>query len=123
MRVENVRRHRIPWLAVLITLLWVLIFAGILHTAASFKPRYEQVMETYMDMQDRLDQMESELDVVKADLNCDGLVDQGDLDLLFNYILRRPGEYPTERMDFTGDGRINSSDLNALYEIVEALHD
>ena len=30
----------------------------------------------------RLDQMESELDVVKADLNCDGLVDQGDLDLL-----------------------------------------
>ena len=88
-----------------------------------FKPRYEQVMETYMDMQDRLDQMESELDVVKADLNCDGLWIQGDLDLLFNYILRRPGEYPTERMDFTGDGRINSSDLNALYEIVEALHD
>lgn len=65
MRIENVRRHRIPWLAMLILLLWVLVFAGILHTAASFKPRYEQVMATYMDMHDRLEQMESELEAMK----------------------------------------------------------
>jgi len=65
MRIENYRRHRIPWLAVLITLLWVLVFAGILHTAASFKPRYEQVMATYMDMQDRLDAMSAELEAMK----------------------------------------------------------
>ena len=65
MRIESYRRHRIPWLAVLITLLWVLIFAGILHMAASFKPRHEQVMETYMDMQDRLDAMSAELETMK----------------------------------------------------------
>ena len=65
MRIENYRRHRIPWLAVLITLLWVLVFAGVLHTAASFKPRYEQVMATYMDMQDRLEQMADELEAMK----------------------------------------------------------
>ena len=65
MRIESYRRHRIPWLAVLIVLLWVLIFAGILHTAASFKPRYERVMATYMDMQDRLDAMAGELEAMK----------------------------------------------------------
>ena len=65
MRIESYRRHRIPWLAMLIFLLWALVFAGILHTAASFKPRYERVMATYMDMQDRLEQMADELEAMK----------------------------------------------------------
>ncbi len=126
MRIEHNTRRRIPWLAILITIGWLLLAAGWWHTMTSFTPRMRQVSIDLADMNEQMDEIMDDLQEIKSDLNWDGQVDQLDLDLLFNYILRRPGEYPADRLDLNGDGRINSIDLHVLYQRVtelEALHE
>ena len=65
MKIEQYNRPRIPWMAILILLGWLIVFAGILHTAYSFQPKYEQVMRDFEDMQDKLDRMTAELEAMK----------------------------------------------------------
>jgi predicted PurR-regulated permease PerM len=122
-RLDNLSRKAI---IVIAALLFVFLTFGIVHTMVSFVPRANKISVELQDMQEQMDEILSDINEIKADLNWDGQVDQLDLDLLFDYILRRPGNYPTERMDLNGDGRIDSSDLHSLYQIVkelEAQHD
>jgi hypothetical protein len=62
---HNTPRPRVPWMAILILLGWLIVIAGIIHTATSFTPRYEAVMADLADMQDKLDAMGAELEGMK----------------------------------------------------------
>jgi len=56
MRIENYRRHRVPWLAVLIVLLWVLVGALIMGaTLVSFVPRCREFDRQMESMQEQMD--------------------------------------------------------------------
>jgi len=65
MRIETYKRRRVPWLAILIILGWLIVFAGIIHTATSFTPRYEAVMSDLDDMQDKIAAMRAELEAME----------------------------------------------------------
>ena len=127
MNIENNKRLDV-WsrkaIIVIVALMLAFLVFGMIQTWVSFKPRADSISSELADMNEQLDEMMDDLQEIKSDLNWDGQVDQLDLDLLLDYILRRPGEYPTDRMDQNGDGRINSFDLHLLYQVVkEAQHE
>jgi hypothetical protein len=66
-RIENYRRRRTPWLAVLIVIGWLLLAAGIWHTAAHFAPAMRQIEMDLTDMQERMDAMLDELEAMRGD--------------------------------------------------------
>lgn len=50
----------------------------------------------------------------RYDVNEDGIVDQQDIDLVFDYIFHSTSYLP--RMDVNGDGKVNSIDLSLIYQ-------
>ena len=51
----------------------------------------------------------------KYDVNQDGRVDEQDLRLVIDYVLQRPGTYPSETlMDVNDSGHVSSADLNEI---------
>jgi hypothetical protein len=62
MRIEHNTRRRIPWLAILIAIGWLLLAAGWWHTMTSFTPRMRQVSIDLADMREQMDEMSAELE-------------------------------------------------------------
>ena len=59
-RIEEYKKT-INWLAWLISIMLILLIAGTIHTFTSFDKRAEQVRSDYRDMQERLDDMITEV--------------------------------------------------------------
>ena len=66
-RIENYRRRRTPWLAVLIVIGWLLLAAAVWHTTAHFAPTMRQIEMDLTDMQERMDAMMDELEAMRGD--------------------------------------------------------
>ena len=66
-RIENYRRRRTPWLAVLIVIGWLLLAAAVWHTATHFAPAMRQIELDLTDMQERLDAIGAELEAMHND--------------------------------------------------------
>ena len=58
-------RRTINWLAWIISIVIIFLIAGTIHTVVSFDRRAEQVRSDYRDMQDRLDDMITEVREMK----------------------------------------------------------
>ena len=63
-KIEEYRRT-INWLAWIISIMIILLIAGTIHTVVSFDRRADQVRSDYRDMQDRLDDMITEVKGMK----------------------------------------------------------
>ena len=63
-RIEEYRRT-INWLAWIISIVIIFLIAGTIHTYVSFDRRAEQVRSDYRDMQERLDDMITEVREMK----------------------------------------------------------
>lgn len=66
-RIENYKARRVPWITILIAICWLLLAAGIWHTAAHFAPQMRQIELDMADMQDRLDAMLTEVEAMRDD--------------------------------------------------------
>ena len=65
-RIENhTPRRRVPWLALLIAIGWLLLIAGWCHTVTCFTPRATQISLDLADMQDRIDAMLEEVEAMR----------------------------------------------------------
>ena len=58
-------RRTINWLAWIISIVIIFLIAGTIHTVVSFDRRAEQVRSDYRDMQERLDDMITEVREMK----------------------------------------------------------
>ena len=63
-RIEEYRRT-INWLAWIISIVIIFLIAGTIYTFTSFDKRAEQVRSDYRDMQERLDDMITEVREMK----------------------------------------------------------
>jgi len=68
MKIENYRRPKVPVLFIIFVIATLMLIAGMIHTAVSFRPRVRQIEMDFVDMQDQLDDLWDGLNEIKQEV-------------------------------------------------------